>query len=254
MFHTYLCKTVMLWICQQHTTTHPFWKESNLLASVQCLFGKLETYLEQKCLPHFFIPEYNLLKDIPSHVLCEAKLKAGHIKQNVPDFLPPNMKELVEFFTSTLFAFGRLGFHHFGGLWWNSLTLISVNGPYLANAHCISTLSVDIFFIENYLMLSLTSMKELSNALFKSSSTCPKAFQTLQIWFFCLPWRVSQDIDHIWSYWIWNICPYRLLGEIPSAKWHDNYPMRPLFCHEKVPKIARLWCDYLVLDLRNQWF
>jgi hypothetical protein len=60
-FATYFLKTILFWAVEE--TGMEFWSSENRGACVMMLLGKLLKALENKFLPHFFIPDFNLLED-----------------------------------------------------------------------------------------------------------------------------------------------------------------------------------------------
>ena len=60
---SYLCKTVMMWALEELPPGQ--WTEKNLLTNLLFLFSKLNGHIECKHLPHYFIPELNVMRNVP---------------------------------------------------------------------------------------------------------------------------------------------------------------------------------------------
>ena len=67
-FSSYLCKTVMMWALEE---LHPGqWTDENLLTNLLFLFSKLDEHIKCKHLPHYFIPDLNVMRDIPESMFA----------------------------------------------------------------------------------------------------------------------------------------------------------------------------------------
>ena len=67
-FSSYLCKTVMMWALEELPPGQ--WTEENLLTNLLLLFSKLNEHIERKHLPHYFIPDLNVMRDIPESMFA----------------------------------------------------------------------------------------------------------------------------------------------------------------------------------------
>lgn len=96
VFHSYIIKTVMFWVCDKHPPSHEIWQQRNLFAAVHLLLETMEDMLDQRepRVPHFFMPGYNLVQDIHSKYLHQTVQKLHEIKSNVLLYIPFNIKEV----------------------------------------------------------------------------------------------------------------------------------------------------------------
>ena len=62
-FGSYLAKTTMMWACE--ILDPSVWTDANLQTNLSYLFISLFYCFKQRFLPHYFIPELNLLRNIP---------------------------------------------------------------------------------------------------------------------------------------------------------------------------------------------
>ena len=89
---SYMTKTTMLWACQQFPPAHAIWSDDAVFHSVHYLLLKLQFYFHSGHLPMFFIPEINLLEDIPreTHGIIAKKIASirTNLVQNVPFDIP----------------------------------------------------------------------------------------------------------------------------------------------------------------------
>ena len=88
----------MLWVCEMYPPGHNLWSEKNFLLSVEVLLDKVGTFFTMKRLPHFFIPEQNLLEDIPCGVLQGTEEKVKKIRQKVLFYVPFDLEPLSKWF------------------------------------------------------------------------------------------------------------------------------------------------------------
>ena len=78
---SYLAKTTMHWMCEQ--VDPGSWTDENIRDNLQELLHRLCDFLDQGHLPNYFVPEINLLKNIPSALL--EKVKAMDKKELLAD-------------------------------------------------------------------------------------------------------------------------------------------------------------------------
>ena len=67
-FSSYMCKTVMMWALEELSPGQ--WTEENLFTNILLLFSKLNRHIECKYLPHYFIPDLNVMRDIPENMVA----------------------------------------------------------------------------------------------------------------------------------------------------------------------------------------
>ena len=72
VFHTYHAKTAMFWFCESHPPTDDIWSEENVFRCQSELLESMEGMMREGRIPHYFIPEQNLLEDIPEELLQQA--------------------------------------------------------------------------------------------------------------------------------------------------------------------------------------
>ena len=91
---SYIIKTTMLYVCEEHPPTDPVW--SSLEASVVMLLKRLVEGLRKGIVPHYFLPEINLLDRVGSDVI---ELSIGVIMslENHPyEALPDDFDEKLD--------------------------------------------------------------------------------------------------------------------------------------------------------------
>ena len=102
---SYMVKTTMLWACEELPPENPIW--TRLEKSVQMLLVKLSSSLEAGFLPHYFIPEINLLERVGEDVKRKCSAIIGQLQNNNLMAAPFDMPEKREFM-STLHAFAYI--------------------------------------------------------------------------------------------------------------------------------------------------
>ena len=93
--YSYIMKTTMLWICEQYAPCDPVW--SDFEKGVQMLLSKLMEALESDSLPHFFIPEINLLEQIGEDVRHKCINIITNLQRNIFMAAPFDINEKLEF-------------------------------------------------------------------------------------------------------------------------------------------------------------
>ena len=78
-FGSYLAKTTMMWACE--VLDPSVWTDANLQINLSYLFISMLYCFKQTILPHYFIPELNLLQNIPPglHTLLEIKVDRARL-------------------------------------------------------------------------------------------------------------------------------------------------------------------------------
>ena len=87
---SYIMKTTMMWACEVFPPGHKIWK--NLANSVQMLLCMLSDWLKAAYLPHYFIPEINLLERVGEDVRRQCIRIISSIQNNVLMAVPYNMQ------------------------------------------------------------------------------------------------------------------------------------------------------------------
>ena len=93
--YSYIMKTTMLWICEQYAPYDPVW--SDFEKGVQILLDKLIEGLQSGSLPHFFIPEINLLAQIGNDVRRKCINIIKNLQRNIFVAAPFDIDEKLEF-------------------------------------------------------------------------------------------------------------------------------------------------------------
>ena len=72
--YSYVMKTTMLWVCEEYPPTHPVWR--SLEDSVKMLLSRLVDGLQDGKVPHYFLPEINLIERVGDDVIdfCIGKI------------------------------------------------------------------------------------------------------------------------------------------------------------------------------------
>ena len=83
---SYYLKNLFFWACEEKP--QDFWKRENIALCLVCLMEKLEDHLKKGVLPHYFIPENNLLAfEEPKTLMHNANIIHG-MKHNAFVFAP----------------------------------------------------------------------------------------------------------------------------------------------------------------------
>ena len=92
---SYIIKTTMLWACEELPPEDPLW--ASLENSVQMLLFKLLGSLETGFLPHYFVPEINLLERVGHDVRSNCAAIISRWENNILLTAPFDMPEKREF-------------------------------------------------------------------------------------------------------------------------------------------------------------
>ena len=92
--YSYVIKTTMLWACEELPPEDPIW--ASFKKSVQVLLLKLLGSLETGFLPHYFIPEINLLERIGEDVRTKCAAIISRWQNNILMTVPFDMPEKRE--------------------------------------------------------------------------------------------------------------------------------------------------------------
>ena len=95
--YSYIMKTTMMWACEEILPEDPVW--TSLESSVQVLLFKLLGGLEVGCVPHYFIPEINLLQGVGEDVKDRCIATISRLQNNILMTAPFDMPEKREFVT-----------------------------------------------------------------------------------------------------------------------------------------------------------
>ena len=93
--YSYIIKTTMLWAFEELPPQDPIW--TSLEKSVQMLLFKLLSSLEAGCLPHYFIPEINLLERVGEDVRIKCATIISMWLKDILMATPFDMPEKREF-------------------------------------------------------------------------------------------------------------------------------------------------------------
>ena len=101
-FGSYLAKTTMMWACEEYPIHQ--WTPDNLDANIRILMEKLLGYIDKRFLPHYFIPELNLLSRLPESLftMMEEHLDRGRLLNDPMSFVPGDLldRTIVRQFTA----------------------------------------------------------------------------------------------------------------------------------------------------------
>lgn len=90
---SYIGKTVMLWTCEQHPQDHAMW-DNPIVDILQSLFQILFDNFVKGFLPNYFVPEINVLEQIPLSMREEMILVVKDILENILQYFPDNTKDV----------------------------------------------------------------------------------------------------------------------------------------------------------------
>lgn len=87
---SYIAKTIMLWTCEEKSPKDIFWKDTNasIISAVTVLFQKLLTACKNTFLPYYFVPEINILGNLPHNVIGTMELMVEDILTGVAPRIP----------------------------------------------------------------------------------------------------------------------------------------------------------------------
>ena len=93
---SFIVKTVMLWLCEEYCPNHHIWRKKSCVRTLNRLFCKLLSALEDRKLPYYFIPTINVIEGIND----ESRIKMiSVVKDIVCDtwkFIPKNVDEVIK--------------------------------------------------------------------------------------------------------------------------------------------------------------
>ena len=94
-FGSYLAKTTMMWACEEYPIHQ--WTPDNLDANIRILLEKLLGYIDKRFLPHYFIPELNLLSRLPESLftMMEEHLDRDRLLNDPMSFIPEDVLDYI---------------------------------------------------------------------------------------------------------------------------------------------------------------
>ena len=107
--YSYVMKTIMMWACEDLPPEDKLW--TSLEDSVQLLLFKLLGSLEVGNVPHYFIPEINLLERVGQDVRSKSISVISSLQKNIFFVTPFDMPEkykYVEFIQRVCFNFSQM--------------------------------------------------------------------------------------------------------------------------------------------------
>lgn len=95
---SYIGKTVMLWLCDQHPPSDPLWDndDHSILRVLHILFGEIQKAFSTGFLPYYFIPEINVIGHISSGVKGAALRKLQLLVNDIEGYLPLHTQSVLE--------------------------------------------------------------------------------------------------------------------------------------------------------------
>lgn len=106
VFHSYLVKTAMFWMCEKHPPEDKIWNKCSLFQCTETILLQLQKCFYKGNLPHFFVPCCNLLQDVPKEYLQKVVIQLQHMKKNLLFYIPFNFGDMVSTFESVGFRWG----------------------------------------------------------------------------------------------------------------------------------------------------
>ena len=100
---SYIMKTTMLWAYEDLPPEDPVW--ASLENSIQMLQFKLLGYLEVGFLPHYFIPEINLLERVGQDVISQCIAIISRWQNNILMAAPFDIPEKPDFINKCLYPY-----------------------------------------------------------------------------------------------------------------------------------------------------
>ena len=94
-FGSYLAKTTMMWACEEYPIHQ--WTPDNLDANIRILLEKLLGYIDKRFLPHYFIPELNLLSHLRESLftMMEEDLDRDRLLNDPMSFIPEDVLDYI---------------------------------------------------------------------------------------------------------------------------------------------------------------
>lgn len=95
--HSYFGKTVMLWVCEKYPSDHPLWNsdETRTLLALNHLFNELLKAFKVCFLPYYFIPEVNVIPDLPVGITQKVIGQIELILDDLVTYIPYTVKEVI---------------------------------------------------------------------------------------------------------------------------------------------------------------
>ena len=108
---SYISKTTMLWACDRYPPDDPFWalgvNKGSIFRVLSYLFADLLSKFREGVVPYYFIPQINIIEDIPMGVRKGVTAKLELIKNNVEFYMPKCTREVREIAESALLYAAR---------------------------------------------------------------------------------------------------------------------------------------------------
>ena len=93
---SFIAKTIMFWICEEYPPEHRIWLKNSCVDTLNHLFSKLLSDLEEKHLPYYFIPSINVIDKIDDSVRIKMVTTVKEIVPDTDSFIPGNVIEVIE--------------------------------------------------------------------------------------------------------------------------------------------------------------
>ena len=93
---SFIAKTIMFWICEEYPPEHRIWLKNSCVDTLNHLFSKLLSDLEEKHLPYYFIPSINVIDKIDDSVRIKMVSTVKEIVSDTDSFIPGNVIEVIE--------------------------------------------------------------------------------------------------------------------------------------------------------------
>ena len=99
IIQSYCCKTVTLWTCEKIDPDSLFWDENwkSTIQVVVYLFKKLLAASQRGTLQHYFIPQINVIDNIPKDLQDILTQKLETVISETHKFIPQNVGSISKF-------------------------------------------------------------------------------------------------------------------------------------------------------------
>ena len=102
---SFIVKTVMFWVCEEYCPNHRIWRKKSCVRTLNQLFCKLLSALEDRHLPYYFIPSINVIETIKDELRIKMISIVNNIVRDTWKFIPKNVGRVIEV-TKEIFILG----------------------------------------------------------------------------------------------------------------------------------------------------
>ena len=93
---SFIVKTIMFWVCEEYYPNHRIWRKKSCVRTLNRLFCKLLSALEDRHLPYYFIPSINVIDTINDELRIKMISIIMDIVCDTWKCIPKNVDEVTE--------------------------------------------------------------------------------------------------------------------------------------------------------------